>query len=173
MLQICKTQMEKQTLQDAFVFTCDRMRRFEGAWHLERRLLFPGLLFLESHDKERLRQDLERNPEIQKMLGNGIGIQEVDLEVESFLRSLCGASHHSGMSRGYIRDGQTYVTEGPLRGKENLIRKIDRHKRVARIGMDPERKSARGKLSSEREPVRETMISERELQVGLEIVTKS
>ncbi|MCI8853008.1 MAG: hypothetical protein HFI32_05820 [Lachnospiraceae bacterium] len=165
--------MDGKALQDAFVFTCDRMRHYEGDWHLEQRLLFPGLLFLESQDKDQLCQELERDPEIRQLLGNRSGIQAIDPEVEGFLRGLCGASHHSGMSRGYIRDGQTFVTEGPLRGKESLIRKIDRHKRVARIGMDPERKSARGKRSSESKPARETMISERELQVGLEIVTKS
>ena len=35
------------------------------------------------------------------------------------------------MSRGIIRGGETHVTEGPLKGKEELIRRIDRHKRVA------------------------------------------
>ena len=78
----------------------------------------------------------------------------VEPEEEELLRMLCGAGHHSQMSRGYIRDGQTVVTEGPLRGRENLIRKIDRHKRIARVGMP-----SVGRL--------------REMQVGLEIVAKS
>ena len=36
-----------------------------------------------------------------------------------------------GMSEGVIADGRTVVRSGPLRGREDLIRKIDRHKRVA------------------------------------------
>ena len=59
----------------------------------------------------------------------------VHREEEQFLRGLCDGTHHSGMSRGYIQDGHTHITEGPLRGKERLIRKIDRHKRLARLEM--------------------------------------
>ena len=75
-------------------------------------------------------------------------------EEESFLKGICGTGHHFGMSRGYIREGQTFVTEGPLQGKEHLIRRIDRHKRIARVGTPGEDRA-------------------REVQVGLEIVTKS
>lgn len=165
--------MNNKGLQDAFVFTCDRMRRYEGNWHLEQHLLFPGLVFLESRDKDRLSRELEQAPEIRQILGDTIVIQEIDPEIESFLQGLCGVSHHSGMSRGYIRDGQTFVTEGPLRGKEKLIRKIDRHKRVARIDMVPETKSARDKMNLESEPDQENMNLERALQLGLEIMSKS
>ena len=54
-------------------------------------------------------------------------------EPESFLRGFLGEKQHLHMSRGHIREGQTYITEGPLRGKEKMIRKIDRHKRLARL----------------------------------------
>lgn len=35
------------------------------------------------------------------------------------------------MSTGYIKDGTTHVTQGPLQGREKFIRRIDRHKRLA------------------------------------------
>ena len=37
------------------------------------------------------------------------------------------------MSRGIIREGNAQVTDGPLKGMENRIRRIDRHKRLAKI----------------------------------------
>ena len=37
------------------------------------------------------------------------------------------------LSKGHIREGKTHVTQGPLQGKEALSRKIDRHKRLARL----------------------------------------
>ena len=169
-------------LKDAFVFTCDRMRRYEGAWHLERLLLFPGTVFLESQDGELLRSELECHPEICQAFGmkNGSALCAVDPETEGFLKDLYGASHHFRMSRGYIRDGKTFVTEGPLRGKESLIRKIDRHKRVARVRMSekeptyknavPDRESAKGGGTGMRV---ESLYEFRELQVGLEVVAKS
>ena len=37
------------------------------------------------------------------------------------------------LSKGHIREGRTHVTQAPLQRKEALIRKIDRHKRLARL----------------------------------------
>ena len=52
-------------------------------------------------------------------------------EEQEALRELAGNTHCISMSKGVIREGVTYVTEGPLKGKEQWIRKIDRHKRLA------------------------------------------
>lgn len=134
------------------------MRRYEGAWHLERQLCFPDFVFLESKDRERLVRELKTLPSLRKILGESSPLIPLGQEEEQLLQSLWGAGHHLGMSRGYIRDGQTIVTEGPLQGKEQLIRRIDRHKRVAQIGISSEHISA-GDFQK--------------LQVGLEIVAKS
>ena len=75
----------------------------------------------------------------------------IEKDEEDFLRSLCGREHHSALSKGYIREGHTYVTEGPLVGKEAYIQRIDRHKRLAELslpsgsgGMDAPRKMCVG-----------------------------
>ena len=154
LLYACKQHLTKEALEDAFVFTCDRMRRYKGAWHLERNPLFPHYLFLESRDEDKLTEELKRYSKVLSVLESDGKLVRVEQEEEAFLRMLCGAGHHSQMSRGYIRDGQTVVTEGPLRGKEGLIREIDRHMRIARVGM-----ASMGRF--------------REMQVGLEIVSKS
>ena len=154
MLGACKRHLTKEALEDAFVFTYDRMRRYQGVWHLERQPLFPHYLFLESRNEEKLTEELQRYEQVFPVFESGGKLIRVEKEEESFLRMLCGSGHHSRMSRGYIRDGRTIVTEGPLQGKEGLIRKIDRHKRIARVGM-------------------ETAGRFREMQVGLEIVAKS
>ena len=39
------------------------------------------------------------------------------------------------MSTGYIKDGRTYVTKGPLQGREKIISRIDRHKRLAKLSI--------------------------------------
>lgn len=116
--------------------------------------MFPDYVFLESDDGGKLAEELEQYRSFLTILEQPDILIPVNKEEEQFLRGLCGGTHHFRMSRGFIRNGQTVVTEGPLRGKENLIRKIDRHKRIARLGM-----SEAGKL--------------REIQVGLEIVSKS
>lgn len=169
MISACKSRLNREVLQDAFVFTCDRMRRYEGAWHLERGLLFPGYVFLESGNGEQLLWELKQHTEMCWMLeNNGSQLKAVEPEEERFLQSLCGTAHHSGMSRGYIYNGRTFVTEGPLQGKESLIRKIDRHKRIARVGLDPENRAGRNSSGQSGG----SCTGFQELQVGLEIVTK-
>lgn len=125
--------MTDKALTDAFCFTYDRMRRYEGSWHVERQSMFPDYVFLESEDGERLAKELEQYRKVLTVLGGQGVLTPVHTEEELFLRELCGKDHHSEMSRGYIRNGRTCVTEGPLQGNERMIRKIDRHKRLARL----------------------------------------
>lgn len=134
-----------------FVLTFDRMRRYEGAWHTERKPLFPECLFLEGSDKEEVEEKLRGCQN--RMQEQKIEPESLSEEEQIFLQSLCGDGYHIGMSKGYIRNGETCVTEGPLRGKEGLIRKIDRHKRLAMIEIPGGAK--------------------RRMTAGLEIVSKS
>ncbi len=38
--------------EEAFFFTYDRLKRFEGDWHLLKLPLFPGLIFLECQARD-------------------------------------------------------------------------------------------------------------------------
>ena len=79
----------------------------------------------------------------------------IDSGEERFLKELGGRDHHVPMSRGYIREGKTCVTEGPLCGHESQIQKIDRHKRLAHLDCRMDQYQRKG------------------LWAGLEIVSKS
>ena len=109
---------------EAFVPTFDRMKRYEGSWHLLKEILFPGSFFWKCEEKKEKWQE-------QKC--TALGIVLIAPETEQFLRKIGGATHHITMSRGIIQNGVTLVTEGPLKGEEARIRKIDRHRRLAKI----------------------------------------
>lgn len=141
-IRSCRQHLTDKALKDIFCFTYDRMRKYEGSWHVEQQSMFPDYVFLESEDGECLARELEQYQQVFTVLGGQDALTPVRREEEQFLRGLCGGTHHSGMSRGYIRDGHTHVTEGPLRGKERLIRKIDRHKRLAKLEMPGELRTA-------------------------------
>ena len=139
LIETCKRNLSARSLRDAFVFTCERMRRYEGAWHTERKLLFPGNVFLETSDAEQLQEEFQEKldfcEEFGRLLDGSDMLFRVSLEEEAFLRGLCGEDHHMGMSVGFIREGTTHVERGPLQGMERRIRKIDRHKRIAWVEM--------------------------------------
>ncbi len=130
LLTMCRRYLSQEVLQDVFVLTYDRMRKYEGVWHLERQLLFPGSVFLESNNEEILSEELEKCVDIDRH--ENFCIRMFPKE-EQFLKRLCGQKHHLEMSRGVIRMGKTQIIEGPLKGMENRISRIDRHKRLARV----------------------------------------
>ena len=61
----------------------------------------------------------------------------VQPEEEAMIRTLCGERHHMGLSRGLVRNGSFRAVNGPLAGKEALIRKLDLHKRIAVLNLKP------------------------------------
>lgn len=154
LMRSCRNHIPEEVLRDIFVFTCDRMKRYQGNWHVEKKEMFPGYVFMETGDMPALSEYLEPYREFTQVLENGGMLRRVEPEEETFLRELCGKKHHLGLSQGYIRDGITHVVHGPLVGLERRIRKIDRHKRIANVAMPA------GKLSSS-------------LLAGLEITSKS
>ena len=105
--------------------------------------LFPDCMFAEGENAEMLEAES----------GMKLDFRPVSPENERFLKELCQNKRHLPMSVGYIKDGRTYVTSGPLRGKEEWIRKIDRHKRLAKVELPD-----RGEMA--------------EMYMGLEIVSK-
>ena len=106
--------------------TYDRMKRYQGQWHVEQGIAFPDIIFLESQDPDTLEQELHDKCPDSRMI-------RLSSEQKGLLTQLLGEEKHMSLSKGHIRQGQTHVTQGPLQGKEDLIRKIDRHKRLARL----------------------------------------
>ncbi len=129
-MELCKNFISGYALLDAFLLTYDRMRRYQGAWHLEKKLLFPASVLLESENEKELREELSQHKDI---TGYRTSVVKLNPEDETFLRFLCGKTRHIGMSKGVICNGVTQVKEGPLKGMETKICKIDRHKRLARL----------------------------------------
>lgn len=136
---------QKFTGQDgeAFVFTYEKMKRYEGSWHLIREPLFVGYIFLVINDQIMLGKEDDQR------------LIPVGMEETRFLEEIGGKEHYIPMSRGYIKEGQTCVIEGPLCGRESQIRKIDRHKRLALLECPVDQYQRKG------------------LWAGLEIVSKS
>ncbi len=155
----CGTFLSKKPFHKGFVLTYDRMRRFEGIWHLERKLLFPAHIFFESEDQKALYEELKKCSVLNEIKN---GLFSVGEEEQTLLKELCGESGNLRMSEGIIRNGIPKIIKGPLKGMESRIKKIDRHKRLARIeAADSAKKECSGdkwKLGS--------------ISAGLEIIEK-
>lgn len=135
LIHSCKQHLSGRALEDAFQFSYERMKKYLGAWHVDTYRMFPNYVFLQSSDPEQLSMELEQYREIVDVLeGDGL-LLPVRPDEEAMIRLLCGEHHHMGLSRGIMRDGTIRVIEGPLAGRESLIRKIDLHKRIVILNL--------------------------------------
>lgn len=149
----CEKIIDKEILEKSFIPMYEQERKYQGEWHKELKVLFPGYVFLISEDKEKLFFELKRVIGLTKMLGTGETIVPLTAEEVDFLLSFGREEQVVEMSEGIIENDRVIITKGPLKGNEGLIRKIDRHKRKAWL---------------EIQMFRRTM----EMQVGVEIVRK-
>ena len=138
--------------EEVYLLMNNRLKKFDGEYKIITRPLFPGYVFVNTEDEERLRAHFRRNTEISKLLYSPEANDNIVLlseEEEKILDQLCGKDHVLDISTGYKDENGAHITSGPLVGMENMIKKINRHKRIAVIEID--------------------IFSKRELIVGLEI----
>lgn len=130
--KLLKRQCQSLGEAEIFLITFERMKRYEGDWHCQEEPLFCGCVFAEADSQERIENAAGLAAVFRSFGIGGYSLRLME-EERAFLKEISGESHRIIMSKGYIREGTTFVTEGPLCGKEYKIRKIDRHKRLARI----------------------------------------
>ena len=133
----CKFLIPQNILSDCFIPRYVTKRKFKGHWKNIEDVLFKGYIFLISDCIDDLYVELKKVPEYTKMIGKKK--EEIyplkDGEIE-FLKSFSKENHIVDMSIGFIEGENIIITEGPLRGKEGLITKIDRHKRIAYLSIN-------------------------------------
>ena len=150
------TQLSEEQKKRIFVPTYDCMKKYQGSWHMEQKPAFRNCFLIECRDRDDLADMLHRL-QCADIFAENITANTIALlpEQEVFLRNLMmPETKKISMSTGYIKDGRTYVTKGPLQGREKMISRIDRHKRLAKL------RFAAGN-------------TDRELCAGLEIISKS
>lgn len=127
----CAKVIDQTVLEQCFIPHYLEKKRYQGAWHTEENILFPGYVFLVSQRLPELYKNLRRVVGLTKLLGTGKEIVPLTDEETSFLQKMGADEYAIEISRGIMINGAVSITEGPLTGMEGYIRKIDRHKRKA------------------------------------------
>lgn len=136
-INACDLLVSKEALKECFLPKYKRVKKIRGFWNEVEEKLFPGYVFMISDDVNVLFQELKRIPDLTKMLGKyGQEVFPLSEDEVVFLKSFGKEEHIVDMSIGYIEGEKIIVTSGPMQGKEGLIKKIDRHKRLAFIEVD-------------------------------------
>lgn len=149
----CQKRIPKSILTRCFIPYYEEKKRIRGEWVTQKKVLFPGYLFMVTDELEELYLQLKYVEGLTRLIGTGDEIVPLNSDEEAFLRRMGGEEQVVRMSEGIIEGAQVHVTIGPLQGMEGYIRKIDRHKRKAYLEV-----SMFGRIQY--------------IQVGLEVVAK-
>lgn len=123
-------------IEECFLPTCELMKRKGGVWRKVQELLFPGYLFVKTRHPERLAERLRGIPVFMRLLGGNDSFTPLSRDEGIWLEAFTTAKTHVvEMSLGIIEGDTVLVIEGPLKGHEARIEKIDRHKRLAYLDM--------------------------------------
>lgn len=131
-VNMCKKLIRKELLDSCFVPKYEQKKRYKGKWHNITKVLFPGYIFIVTDNVVNLFKELERIPKLTKILGyedeDFIALKESDVR---FMKRFQNDKHIVKLSVGNIIGDDIVINEGPLKGFEGKIKRIDRHKRIA------------------------------------------
>lgn len=119
------------SLSDIFRLSVEFERRRAGQWARELEPLYPGYLFLEVADMAAFERQLTISTEYARLLRVGRDAAPLRPEEALVVSGLGGREHVVRMSSGVVEDGRLRVVAGPLAGNEQLVSRVDRHKRKA------------------------------------------
>lgn len=122
---------------EVYIPMYNRQKKYEGEYRVVTRPLFQGYVFYETEDGISLWERLRKITDIKKLLRDGDDeVAPLKKEEEILLYKLCGKEHVLDISEGYKEGSRVRVIKGPLMGQEALIKKVNRHKRIAVIEID-------------------------------------
>lgn len=126
-------QIGQENKEKIHILTRERKQKYRGEWQIRKEKLFPGYLFmdLDATQVEPVRQALRKATEHAKVLKTGDELYPIHAQEEQLLRRLTGDTTNVAVSVGVIAGDKVIIKEGPLVGMEGMIKRIDRHKRMA------------------------------------------
>ena len=77
----CEKKVNHQTYKDIFIPRIMRAKKYQGKWHNEKHVLFPGYVFVITDQVEDLFQELKKIPDLTKMLGEYKGEYSIFLNM--------------------------------------------------------------------------------------------
>ena len=116
----CQRLISSNVLERCFIPYYQQKKRFQGEWHIQERILFPGYVFLIAENPEKLVNGLRKVIGLTKLIGTGDEIVPLVQEEIDLLMKIGTDKQLVEISSGIIEN----------------IRRIDRHKRIAYLEIE-------------------------------------
>ena len=136
-LDLVQKFVDDELIQESFIPRYEVMKRIRGTWQKRAEVLLPGYIFVVTDVPERVQQALRSVPKFTRLLGNNdmftpLADQEVPF-INAFMKP---DKRIVEFSSGVIEGDEIVILNGPLMNQTGLIKKIDRHKRLAYLEIE-------------------------------------
>ena len=126
----------KELYRNIWIPMKEELRKYHGEEILKQVKLFPGYVFIDTDEPEMIHRALYREEDFIKFLQTDMGYSPLSREEEEIIRHFTGESGIAGVSLGVVSGGVLTIFDGPLKGLEEKVVKIDRHKKKAWVKFD-------------------------------------
>lgn len=125
--------VDAETFASCFVPQYEIKKKYSGVWKYRREILFPGYVFIDTKTPNEFSRELYKVSRMTKLLhdGNEHFIPLADDEKTIISAFIGDDDHVMKMSEGIIEGDEIVILKGPLMNHVGLVKKIDRHKRLA------------------------------------------
>lgn len=117
-----------------FHLTRDRRMKLGGRWQTVGEDLFPGYVFIDTDQPERVYKELKKTPKPKLLFSDDECVSTLEKHESDLMGRLADAKGRIGLSRLKIgRDGTMCYLSGPLEHMGGMVRRVNLHKRIAEI----------------------------------------
>ena len=110
----CQRLISSNVLERCFIPYYQQKKRFQGEWHIQERILFPGYVFLIAQNLECLVNGLKKVIGLTKLIGIGDQIVPLVQEEVELLMRIGTDKQLVEMSSGIIENDRVRILSGPL-----------------------------------------------------------
>ncbi|MCI8726589.1 MAG: hypothetical protein HFG66_10795 [Hungatella sp.] len=111
-----------------------RRKKYEGQWRTVQEELFPGYVFIDTDQPERVYKELKRTSKPKLLFSDDGYVSTLEEHETELMEKLSDRRGRIGISRVRIgTDGKISYLSGPLLGMGNKVRRVNLHKRIAEI----------------------------------------
>ena len=137
-LNLIEKLVDPALIEEMFIPRYETMKRIKGEWVRRAEVLLPGYLFVVTDQPARLESELRTKVSLfTKVLHNNDVFVPLDEEEVAFVNAFTDPeSRIAEVSTGVIEGDEIVILNGPLLGQTGLIKKIDRHKRLAYLSIN-------------------------------------
>lgn len=117
-----------------FHLTRNRKKKYEGQWRTVGEDLFPGYVFIDTDQPDRVYRELKKAARPRLLFSDGEYVVSLENHEAALLETIADKNGIVGISRVTVSgDGTIRYLSGPLINVRDRVRKVNLHKRIAEV----------------------------------------